>query len=87
MSMKSMQILSKQGFLGKAYVTSLDFCQTCILGKQHMLSFPKETHMAKACLDYMHADLLGPTEVSTFGGNIYFLFLIDDYSRIVEFIY
>ena len=35
----------------------------------------------KACLDYIHADLWGPAKEATFGGNRYFLSIIDDFSR------
>ena len=66
--------------LHKAYVNSLNFCQTYILGKQHKLSFFKEAHLAKACLKYMHVNLWELAKVLTLGGNKYFLFLMDDYS-------
>ena len=81
MSQKRLQILSQQGFLGKAPVTTLDFCQMCVLGKQHRMSFLKGTHNVKACLEYTHADLWGPAKVNTFGENRYFLSIIDDFSR------
>ena len=45
------------------------------------MSFPKGTHNVKACLEYTHADLWGPAKVNTFGGNMYFLSIIDDFSR------
>ena len=76
-----MNILSRQGLLGKAPIQSLEFCPTCVLGQQHRLSFLKGTHLAKACLEYVHANLWGLTKVQTHGGNKYFLSIIDDFSR------
>ena len=49
--------------------------------KQHRLSFHKGTHLAKVCLHYVHADFWGPSQVPTHGGNKYFLFIVDDFTR------
>ena len=57
MSKKGMNIPSRQGVLGKAPIQSLEFYLTYVPGKQRRLSFPKGTHLAKACLEYVHADL------------------------------
>ena len=81
MNQKSLQMLCKQGFLGKVTVSPLDFCETCFLGKQYKLSFPTRTHLTKVCLKCIHADLWGPTQVQTHRGNKYFLSLVDDFSR------
>ena len=56
-SQKGLQVLCNQGLLGKVSVGCLDFCETCTLSKQHRLSFLKGTHLPKACLEYIHADL------------------------------
>jgi len=37
-------------------------------------------HLAKVCLEYMHANLWGPSQVSPHGGNRYFFSIIDDYT-------
>ena len=50
-SQRGIQVLDQQGLLGKVTVKPLDFCEACVLGKQHIMSFPKGTHMAKACLE------------------------------------
>ena len=81
MSQKGIQILKQQGLLGSGPMAELKFCPTCILGKQHRKKFPKGAHLVKACLDYIHADLWGPAKETTFGGNRYFLSIIDDFSR------
>lgn len=67
--------------LGKDRITPIDFCETCVLGKQHRGSFTKGTHLSKNCLDYLHADLWGPERVRSHGGNTYFLSIVDDFSR------
>jgi hypothetical protein len=57
-------------------------CESCILGKQHRLSFPKEkSYRAWAPLEIVHTDLCGPMKTPSLGGSIYFLTFIDDYSR------
>ncbi|KAI5677758.1 hypothetical protein M9H77_08708 [Catharanthus roseus] len=38
-------------------IDSLDFCDHCVLGKQHKLSFSTSTHKSFAILDYVHYDL------------------------------
>ena len=44
MSLKGMQELCKQGVLDNKLITSLDFCESCVLGKSHRLKFAKGTH-------------------------------------------
>ena len=73
--------LHKQGLLCGDNINKIDFCQYCILGKQHRLAFKVSIHKSKDVLEYVHLDLWGTTRVSTYGGNRYFLSLIDDYSR------
>ena len=81
MSLKVLQALSSRGYLGLVPVQSIDFCEPCVLGKQYRLSFHKGTHLAKACLEYLHADLWGRSPVPTHGGNKYFLSIVDDFTR------
>ena len=57
---KGMHALCKQDFLGKGIVTSLEFCETCVLSRQDMLSFSTGTHLAKPCLENIYVDLWGP---------------------------
>jgi hypothetical protein len=57
-------------------------CESCILGKQHRISFPKEnSYRAWTPLEIVHRDLCGPMQTPSLGGSIYFLTFIDDYSR------
>ena len=46
-------------------LTKLEFCENCVLGKQHRLSFRLSNHRSKSVLDYIHYDLWGPTKVQT----------------------
>ena len=82
LSDRGLKELHKQGLLCGDSINKIDFCQYCILGKQHRLAFKATIHKSKDILEYVHSNLWGqPTRVFTHEGNRYFLFLIDDYSR------
>ncbi|CAA3009529.1 Retrovirus-related Pol poly from transposon TNT 1-94 [Olea europaea subsp. europaea] len=78
---KGLKSLSNQKLLGKDDIETMEFCETCVLGKSHKVSFEASSHRTSRPLDYVHADLWGPEKHSTFGGSKYFLSLVDDYSR------
>ncbi|KAH9782240.1 hypothetical protein KPL71_008811 [Citrus sinensis] len=67
MSERGLKELQKKGVFGSDKLSSLGFCEDCILGKAFRLKF----------------DLWGPAQVDSLGGCRYFLSLIDDYSRMV----
>ena len=46
-SHKGLQVLCNRCLLGKVSVVSLDFYETCTLGKQHRLSFSKGTQFPR----------------------------------------
>ncbi|CAH9139773.1 unnamed protein product [Cuscuta epithymum] len=85
MSNKGLDILHKNGHFGSDKLSPIEFCESCVLGKQHRVSFPISTFPNQSkCVDileYLHADVWGPSSVPTQGGNQYFLSIIDDYSR------
>jgi hypothetical protein len=57
-------------------------CDGCALGKQHRRPFPKATvYRATAGLELVHGDLCGHITLPTLGGKLYFLLIVDDYSR------
>jgi hypothetical protein len=57
-------------------------CESCILEKQHMDSFPRGvSYREKAPLELVHTDLCGPMQTQSLGGSYYFLTFIDDYNR------
>ncbi|KAG9453509.1 hypothetical protein H6P81_006413 [Aristolochia fimbriata] len=54
----------------------------CVLGKQKQVSFNKDGREKKSNrLDLVHTDVWGPPQGKSFGGNLYFVIFIDDYSR------
>ncbi|KAL0321780.1 UNVERIFIED_CONTAM: Retrovirus-related Pol polyprotein from transposon TNT 1-94 [Sesamum calycinum] len=82
-SMKGLDFLHKNGIL-KEKPVEFDFCDECVLGKQHNVHFPsppspKPTSFV-CILDYVHADVWGPSNIETHGGNRYFLSVIDNFS-------
>jgi len=62
--------------------TSTTKCTACIIGKQHKESFPKKSqwHVSQR-LQLIHADICGPITPTSNSKKMYFLCLIDDYSR------
>ncbi|KAL2251350.1 UNVERIFIED_CONTAM: Retrovirus-related Pol polyprotein from transposon TNT 1-94 [Sesamum indicum] len=84
MSLKGLGFLKKDGILNDK-IENLDFCDDCVLGKHHKVHFPTPSQslpsMSSCILDYVHADVWGPSSVPTHGGNRYFLSIIDNYSR------
>ncbi|KAJ0172339.1 hypothetical protein K1T71_012312 [Dendrolimus kikuchii] len=57
-------------------------CESCVLGKQCRLPFPKKSkRRSKEILGLVHTDLCGPMPQASFGGSRYFLTFIDDFSR------
>ena len=81
MSEKGMTVLSKRGLLCGDTTSSLDFCEHCVYGKQHRVSFSTAVHSTKSTVDYIHSDVWGPSPVVSKGGAVYLLTFIDDYSR------
>jgi hypothetical protein len=81
MSERGMQILAKDDLIYGHKIKDLGFCEHCVFGKLHHSKFPKAIHKTKGTLDYIHADCWGPSYVESLGGHMYFMSLIDDYSR------
>ncbi|KAL0298359.1 UNVERIFIED_CONTAM: Retrovirus-related Pol polyprotein from transposon TNT 1-94 [Sesamum radiatum] len=83
-SMKGLDFLHKNGIL-KEKPVEFDFCDECVLGKQRKVHFPSSPSpkpTSSVCiLDYVHADVWGPSNIETHGGNRYFLSVIDNFSR------
>lgn len=82
MSEKGLQILAKGNYLPSAKGTHLDTCVHCLAGKQHRVSFNRNSsHRKSRILDLVHSDVCGPMRTKTFGGAVYFATFIDDHSR------
>ena len=61
-----------------------ELCDSCLVGKQRRLLFPKTTKYRMAeTLELVHGDLYGPITPTTNGGRRYFLLLVDDCSRYI----
>jgi transposase InsO family protein len=57
-------------------------CDGCALSKQHRAPFPWAlAYRAKEGLDLVHADLCGQITPPTPSGKLFFLLIVDDYSR------
>ncbi|GJT63008.1 retrovirus-related pol polyprotein from transposon TNT 1-94 [Tanacetum coccineum] len=58
------------------------FCDACKIGKQaHVSHKDKNMVSTKRCLELLHMDLFGPSAIKSYGGNLYTLVVVDDYSR------
>ncbi|GJS10551.1 hypothetical protein Tco_0367347 [Tanacetum coccineum] len=56
------------------------FCDACKIGKQaHVSQKAKNVVSTTRCLELLHMD--GPSVLWSYGGNLYTLVLVDDYSR------
>lgn len=57
-----------------------EFCEHCIYGKQNRRVFKDEKHTSKDTLNYIHL-VVWPSPVPSYGGALYFVSFIDDFSR------
>ena len=58
------------------------FCGVCARGKQTKAPYPTTgATRATEVLQLIHSDLCGPASTPTMSGSLYFLTLVDDYSR------
>ena len=81
-SLRGLQELYKHGILDPKTITSLEFCESCVLGKTHKLKFAKTSHMSNYILEYIHADLWGSSFVPmSLTSYQYFMSIIDNHSR------
>lgn len=79
---KGLEVLAKEGCIDRASITDLDFCEDCVIGKAHRVSFGTAKHVTKEKLDYVHSDLWGSPNVPKSLGNCqYFITFTDDWSR------
>ncbi|KAL2237492.1 UNVERIFIED_CONTAM: Retrovirus-related Pol polyprotein from transposon TNT 1-94 [Sesamum indicum] len=69
-SMKGLDFLRKDGILNDC-LGKLEFCDECIMEKHHRVHFPASPSpnpsMSTCILDYVHADVWGPSNVPTHG--------------------
>jgi 5'-3' exoribonuclease 2 len=80
MSELGMAKLMKRNLLKGCMLSGKKFCEHCIFGKHKRVKFNTVVHTTKGTLDYVHADLWGPSCKPSYGGARYMLTIIDDYS-------
>ena len=51
-----------------------------MLGKAKSRKFPTNTHSNNAILDYVHANIWGPSRTKSHGRAMHFLSLVDEFS-------
>lgn len=56
-SMTSLLKLCKQKLIDSKEISSLDFCEKCVIEKAHSLRSAAATHRLKAVLNYIHSYL------------------------------
>jgi hypothetical protein len=81
MSEHGMPELIKRELLVCCNMSKLEFCEHCIFGKHKRVKFNASVHTTKGILEYVHADLWGPSRKKSLCGASYMLTIIDDYSR------
>jgi len=65
-----------------ASVNKWELCSGCALGKQTRVRFQSTaSERAKNVLDFVHSDVCGPMQTTTFSDKRYFVTFIDDKSR------
>jgi hypothetical protein len=73
--------LMKRNLLDGCTQSDMKFYEHCVFGKHKRVKFNTVVHRTKGILDYVHADLWGPSHKPSYGGARYMLTIIDDYSR------
>lgn len=56
-------------------------CESCVMAKQHKVTFERTESRSNGILDLIHSDVWGPAPTRSRGGTYYFVTFIDDYSR------
>ena len=56
-------------------------CKHCQHGKKTKVEFRTKEHSSKKPLELVHTDLCGPMRTKGLDGELYFMLLIDDYTR------
>lgn len=72
LSSKYLQLLAKKKLVTSFNYNSLksiDFCETCVEGKQHRSQFPSSEWLAKEPLELVHSDICGKLEASSLSGG------------------
>ena len=57
------------------------YCEVCMQAKQKKLPFPLSNKNTSSIIELLHCDLWGPFPVPTINKHVYFLTIVDDFSR------
>lgn len=81
-SIRNLKVLVEKGILDRKKISDLEFCESCVMGKNKRLKFNIGKHNSKEVLRYVHSDLWGSPNVHlSLSRKQYFLSMIDDFSR------
>ena len=58
-------------------------CESCRHGKQTKVEFKTKEHFASRPLELVHTDLCGPMRTKGLDGELYFMLMIDDYTKMI----
>ena len=78
---KGLQLLAKQSLIHMAKDKSSNPCDYCSFGKQHKVSFQKNSTRKLEKLELVYSNVCRPMEVESLGGKKYFVTFIDNASR------
>lgn len=79
---KGIDVLAKKGCFGDSIVSDIQFCEDCVKGKTHKVSFGPAQHVTRDKLDYIHSNLWSsPNVPDSLSKSQYFISFTDDYSR------
>ena len=82
MSEKGMKVIHSKKVLPGLKCVNMDFCESCVYGKQKRVSFVKtRKENKKEKLELVHSDVWGLAQVSSLGGSHYYVTFIDDATR------
>jgi hypothetical protein len=76
MSEHGMEELIRRELLVGCNMSKLEFCEHCIFGKHKRVKFNASVHTTKGILEYVHADLWGPSRKKFLGGASYMLTIL-----------
>ena len=79
MSEKDIKILHSKKVLPGLKCVNMDFCESCIYGKQKRVSFVKTKKEKRSeRLDLVHTYVWGLAQVSSLGGSHYYVIFIGE---------
>ena len=76
-------VLSSLPVLDNNVVNHTDSCDICFTAKQTRVVFQESSNKATAQFELIHCDVWGPYRTPSSCGAVYFLTIVDDYSRAV----